>query len=198
MPVIGGKTIGDLPAGGSLTGTSLIEVQNDDGESVKISLSELAVYVKAAESIVPANLPYRGARVRNSADIAPTSVFFYTMPWDTEDRDTDGFWSLAAPTRLIVPAGVTKVRLSAYVRSATGPYGRYIFIKKNGNYFIGGAGIGSSNVSYDANLSTDIVDVTTGDYFELEVYGSTSPVTGGDGIPTGLATWFALEVVEGS
>lgn len=198
MPIIGGKTIGELPVGGSLTGTSLVEVQNDAGESVKISLAALATWVKAAESIVPANLPYRGVRVRNSADVTPSSASFFIVPWNVEDRDTDNFWSMAQPTRLVVPAGVTKVRASAYVRSAGGPSGRYIFIKRNGSYFIGGAGIGSAGVSYDSFLATDVINVVAGDYFELEVFGSTSPVTGGAGSPAGLASWFALEVVEGS
>ena len=198
MPVSGGKTIGELTAGGLLTRTTLIEVENDDGESVKISLADLAVYVKAAASIVPANLPYRGARVRLSADVTPSSAAFYIIPWSVEDRDTDNLWSVGSPTRFTIPAGITKIKLVAYVRSSTGPYGRYVFFKKNGAYFVGGGGIGAAGVSYDSSLTSDVIDVIAGDYFELEVFGSTAVVTGGAGSPTGLATWFAIEVIEGS
>ena len=192
-----GKTIGELNVAGPLTGSSFMEVENDDGESVKISLAALAAFIKAEESIVPSNIPYRGARVRLSASLNPGGGF-HIVAWSAEDRDTDNLWSLAQPSRFVIPAGITKIKLLTYIRSAAGAAGRYAFFKKNGAYFVGGGGIGAAGTTYDLSLSSDVVDCVAGDYFELELYGTTSEVTGGVGSPTGLASWFALEVVEAS
>ncbi|HSL57759.1 MAG TPA: hypothetical protein VK866_07950, partial [Acidimicrobiales bacterium] len=59
-------------------------------------------------------VPYRGARATLAA--TKTGVSFPTIvAWDGTSRDTDGFWDATEPARLTVPAGVTKVRLSAFV-----------------------------------------------------------------------------------
>ena len=189
------KKISELNPTALFDDTELIPLVQG-GETVYTTLGDLIAHIVASTSYIPANLPYRGARVRLSASYNPASTGFVIVSWDTEDRDTDGFWSLAQPTRLVIPAGVSKIRLMAYIRSQNGPTGRYAFFKKNGAYFIGGGGIGASAATYDISFTSDVINVTAGDYFELELFGSTSTVTGGAGSPTGLATWFALQVCE--
>jgi hypothetical protein len=185
--------ISGLTLAEALTGAELIPIVQG-GATVHVALTDLAAWVKTAQSIVPANIPYRGARVKLAADYTPSGTGFVVMPWGAEDRDTDDIWAIAAPTRLVVPSGVTKVSLSAYIRSPNGPSGRYAFFKKNGAYFIGGGGIGSSGQSYDLNMATSVISVVPGDYFELELFGSASLV--GAGLSDGLGTWFELAVRE--
>jgi hypothetical protein len=165
-------------------------------ELVYGDLDDVAAYIVAATSLVPVNLPYRGARVRLSADLSPGTSGFSVIPFGIEDRDTDGFWSLAQPTRFVIPAGVKKIKLATYVRSPNGAAGRYVFFKKNGGYFFGGGGIGEPGTSYDMSLQSDVIDVVAGDYFELELFGTTATVGAGLTSNPGLGTWFSLEVCE--
>jgi hypothetical protein len=188
------KTTQFVP-GGALTGSEKVGLVQGGINIVK-DLSALATYLLTATSIVPANLPYRGARVRLSADFSPPTSSFSIVSFGVEDRDTDNIWSSGQPTRLVVPAGVTKVRLAAFVRSPNGASGRYIFFKKNGGFFHGGGGIGSSGVSYDANIVSSVLDVVAGDYFELELFGTTEIVGAGLTGFVGLGTWFEMTVVE--
>lgn len=167
-----------------------------DGVTVYGSLENIILHILAETSLIPVNLPFRGARVRMAADLVPGSAGFEIIAWDVEDRDTDGFFDLAQPTRLTSPAGVSKVQLMAYIRSPSGATGRYAYFKKNGAYLIGGGGLGNPDNTFDMSLTSDVIDVAPGDYFELEIFGSVAVVAGGAGTPAGLATWFSLQVRE--
>lgn len=147
--------------------------------------------------------PYRGARIR------PTAVQNYTVlsSWTAvrfaaADRNSaNSFWNLAQPNRLSVPVGVTKVRLVASVQAdSTDPIESNQFqFYKNGSPVVGG-GQGTINppsttpASFNNNavvFTSDTLDVTPGDYFELMYWSPSSFSLGANG-----RTWFALEVVE--
>lgn len=123
---------------------------------------------------------------------SPTNV-----SWDTSVEDTDGFYSGASPTRLTIPDGVNRVRISAGVRfdNVTGTEIR-AEIFKNGARFLGGAQQEHPNSPTGVQaitLNTQAVQVSTGDYFELQTSmtgGTTYDINGSD------VTWFGLEVVE--
>ncbi len=181
-----------LPNAGPLDGTEIVPI-TQDGTTVQVELSVLASWLSTAAAIVPTNLPYRGARVRLSADFSPPTTGFNIVSWGTEDRDTDNIWSSGQPTRLVVPAGVTKVRVGAYIRTNTAAQ-RFVFFKWNGVYAQGMGGGGDNASAFDTNISTSVLDVTPGDYFELEVWGATAAVSAG--LANGLGSWFEMEIKE--
>ncbi len=187
------STAFDLAA--ALAGDDIITLVQD-GVNVQTTLSALATYLLTATSIVPTNLPYRGARVRLSADFGPGTTSFAIVSFGIEDQDTDNIWSVGQPTRLVVPAGVTKVKLAAYVRNPAGATGRTVFFLKNGSYAHGLGGTGTNATCYDINLTSSVIDVVPGDYFELQIYGSSATVGAGLSGVIGLGTWFEMEIKE--
>ena len=136
-------------------------------------------------------LPFKGALVRRASTLSitttPTSV-----PFTDATYDTDAFWSGSAPTRLTVPAGVTKVRLWARLRWTGGSANHGARIYKNGAAFVGQGDFKAASGYTDADYSfgSAVVAVTAGDYFELQPYASATR--------TGAANelQFAIEVVE--
>lgn len=189
------RKISALNPTATFDGTELIPIVQD-GETVYTTLANLAAHIVTEASYVPIDLPYRGARVRLASDLTPGSSGFSVIPWGIEDRDTDNFWSIGQPTRFVIPAGVTKVRLGLYLRSPSGASGRYAFFKKNGDYVFGGGGVGQPGNAFDLSLSSDAIDVVVGDYFEVEIFGSTSNLGAGISALPGLGCWFSLEVRE--
>jgi hypothetical protein len=116
---------------------------------------------------------FAGAQVVKSADQTAANFTAATaLSWDSEVYDTSGFHDNAVNnTRLTIPAGVSKVRLTANITLANVTAGVWVnaFIQKNGAGFQGRA-----RVNYDAafttpsiNLTTSVVDVVAGDYFEV-------------------------------
>jgi len=136
-------------------------------------------------------LPFKGALVRRASTLSitttPTSV-----PFTDATYDTDGFWSGAAPTRLTVPAGITKVRLWARLRWTGGSANHGARIYKNGAAFAGQGDFKAASGYTDADYSfgSTVVAVATGDYFELQPYASATRTGGANEVQ------FAIEVVE--
>lgn len=197
------KTVTGLDPAGTLDGTEVFYIVQD-GNSREIDLDTLVAYITVAASIVPENLPYRGCRVSRSS--TQTSITWpIVVSWQTEDFDSDGFWSVGDPTRIYIPAGVTKVKLSASVAltlaAATGS--NYCEIRKNGTGTSSDPVAGSSRISArngssggtdnDAQSFTAVLDVEEGDYFDVLL---ASNVSGVGTLLTNAKTWFALEVVE--
>jgi hypothetical protein len=115
-------------------------------------------------------------------------------PWDAIVYDTDGFWSASNPTRFTIPSAISKVRLKGNIDWTFGGGGyRHIWMHKNGALFFGAAKESDAGDSGLQNASTAVVEVTSGDYFELiarQTSGSTKNVAADE------VTWFAIEVVE--
>jgi len=147
-------------------------------------------------------MAFKGALVRKNYPtpgnqfVAHNTVAMVT--WGLVDYDTDGFFNSSNPTRLTIPAGVSKVRLIAqniWQRgNSTGM--RQNVIKKNGAFFPGDPCV---NVPANSDTTTDLVaispvlEVQEGDYFENEVYqsdGAALPLLASTG------TFFSIEVVE--
>lgn len=194
----------DLPPGSALSGADKIYVVQG-GNSREISLAELAAWVKTEQSIVPANLPHRGARVYRTANTGAGTTFPYVVPWQAEEFDTDGFWSLANPTQLVVPAGVSKVRLIASVgfEDNLNALGLSLVIRKNdgaaaNNSFVAGlpyVTARESSAGYASNImlaSSGVMSVVPGDYFDVRVNCSVMNI---DEVLSSKS-WFEIEVVE--
>lgn len=119
------------------------------------------------------------------------------LVWATVVYDTDGIWSGSAVTRLTVPAGVTKVRLTGAVRwSAHTTGSRYANIKKNGGH-LPGAGThrgGAGNTQQDwMSMGGAVVEVVAGDYFEIVAQQDSG---GALNVEAHAMTWFAMEIIQ--
>ena len=124
------------------------------------------------------------------------------ITWDTTAHDDLSFFSGLSPTRLTIPSGVTKVRLTFQSNWDSNVSGmRLGVIYKNGAVFAGTAadrrqavtGITFPGIS-TANASTAILTVAPGDYFELFVLqDSTSARSFG---ADANICWFMIETVN--
>ncbi len=110
------------------------------------------------------------ASTQSIPNATPTAV-----AWDLFQYDDSAFWDAGSPTRLTIPAGVTRVRLSAGIRwtpNATG--NRKLKIRGNPAGVYDADSIWASDDrpaddSGDATVVTPIIKVAEGDYFEVIV-----------------------------
>lgn len=148
-------------------------------------------------------VPFRGALVRRTSD-ATSLTFPWLATWQTAVYDTDAFWDSGTPTRLTIPAGVTRVRLHGSVRLADqlAAGSIYLSVLRNGAAasasFPGTEAMHTrhSGTGYNNNLAffvTPVLSVSAGDYFELRLNRTGLTVTS---VLTDTATFFAIEVVE--
>lgn len=142
-------------------------------------------------------VPFQGARVRKAADqTAANYVSGAAVAWDTESYDTDGFHdNVTNNTRLTVPAGVTKVCVTGCIYATLSNGTSQVQLRKNG--VSSGDAFANQNAAAiggttDGNQAeTGIVDVSTGDYFELFYINSDSSVT-----IDSTRSWFQIEVIQ--
>lgn len=124
------------------------------------------------------------------------------LSFDTASINDASIWASGSPTRLTVPAGVSKVRLAGNVRYAsdgTANVNWQLFLRKNGAGFNGAPyqqlfNPTGATANHTLNCSSGVIIVNPGDYFELFTQQNT-----GSSISTAndiLATWFSLEVIE--
>ncbi|MDR6753811.1 hypothetical protein [Deinococcus soli (ex Cha et al. 2016)] len=117
---------------------------------------------------------FRGALVRLVSNTAVPHAADTPIAWGTAVYDTDGIWSAAVPTRLVVPAGVSRVRITGFVSlqdlGAGTPGIRVCVIKKNGARFPGGQELLMAGQPFLLPADTAAVPVVPGDYFEVCVY----------------------------
>jgi len=140
---------------------------------------------------------FRGALVKDAANHTLSDSTFTVLTFDTEAYDTDTIHdTVTNSSRLTVPSGVTKVRVTGMVSwsaNATGIRYSYIYINNSPSYTGRGAihQDGSSTSQLDQAISTAIVEVTSGDYFELFSYQSS-----GGNLDVLSSTWLAMEIIE--
>lgn len=166
-----------------------------------VTLDTLKTFINTDPSVVPSSNPWRGCRVSLTADQSIASgSSFSTVSWQTAEIDTDEIWSIGAPTRLTVPIGVTKVRVSINLLWALNGTGlRFVTTRMNGSTQPGAASTvapGSSTSQSSISASSAVMEVSAGDYFELRVAqnsGSALNIQAPDG-----RTWFEMEIVEAS
>ncbi|MBE7637068.1 hypothetical protein GUA87_09450 [Sneathiella sp. P13V-1] len=139
---------------------------------------------------------FSGALTALSATVTPSAGSLVTLSWGTASYDTDDYFDAAVhPTRLTVPAGVSKVVIRAQVRwSSGGSDLRQISLQKNGSTAFAGRPYDIRVTdNEDVNLiSSAPLTVTAGDYFELIAI---APASGGADILQNDSTWFSIEAV---
>lgn len=141
---------------------------------------------------LPSDLKY--ALVHRSSNQAIAGVTTTTVQWNAEVVDTDGWHdNVTNPSRLTVPAGVSRVRVTANLVTEATASGQFVMtMLKNGADFIGSARSESDTAGTDSvNGMSAIVAVVPGDYFEVQVYS-----TGAIDIGSSVASWFSIEEVR--
>lgn len=208
VSVAGAEATIDVPGGG---GGSAIEVQ-DEGVTETAALARLnftGAGVTATddgagnvEVAIPGGgggaASFKGAMVIVSATVLAANYSTAApIPFDEEVYDTDGFHdNVTNNTRLTIPAGVSRVRLGGMVRAfaVTDGNGQSLQVLKNGAGFDGNGYFAAevdSSIGAGATLSTGVIDVVAGDYFELQFRCTDSS------IELNSSTHFWIEVVEG-
>lgn len=168
-----------------------------------VTLATLKTFINTDPSVVPSSNPWRGALVYKTSAASVANNTAFNVPFDTENYDTDSIWSIGSPTRLTVPTGVTKVRLSglAYWPAAAGSAS--ISIIKNGataaDAYVGQGSFRVASASSSplgpvrVQAQTAVISVTAGDYFEMrvvQIFGSTTNLEAN--------SWFQMEILEAS
>lgn len=139
--------------------------------------------------------PWKGARVALNSAVPLGAAVPKIIDWNQVDRQADVWWNAATPSRLTVPTGVSRIRLHANLITTGGGgvelSGRML---RNGSSFVG---MGYSQTDTPStsllNMSSDVIDVSPGDYFELE-----ATTNNGADINFGDSSWFSIEAVEGT
>lgn len=147
---------------------------------------------------------HRGAKVYLSSNQSIAAGGPDIIDFDSEDYDTDGIHEgVTNPSRLTVPSGVTKIKLSCGIywgdNTETSRYRIANFMKNTGAMTGNGASpdyqvtVISSQIVHQ-RINSSVIEVTAGDYFEVRVeHTATSAinVNGGSG-----NSWFAMEIIE--
>ena len=185
---------GTYSAANTLTRTT-VHASSNAGAAVNFAAGTKRVSL----SLTAAQVRARGALTYKSVDqtVANFTVAA-ALTFDIDEYDTDAIHDIVTNTsRLTVPAGVTKVRLSAHVRvellTASNFVGLYIY--KNGSVtYVGQAGsVNFSNQTVmEVQLVSPVLAVVAGDYFEafLEIGVDTSVTV------KGTRTWFSMRIIE--
>jgi len=141
--------------------------------SVPASGGGTANFLRADGSFV-APVNFSGARVGLAAPLTAKDYTTLTfIPWDTQLYDTDNYWAIGDPTKLVIPAGISKAVFTAgFLTSPSTVVGRNVIsqITKNGATSVVSLTPGPSTqlgAIFAVNLSTGLIDVTPGDYFEF-------------------------------
>ena len=124
--------------------------------------------------------PLRYASVSYSGDTSDTGTFGVVPDWTSEDADSGDWFSSSAADRFTVPAGVGRVRLHASVRgnslSATlTAYIRHISSGTTTTVAISQGAVNGTSAIF--TMSTPVIDVDEGDYFQLWTFSSDSAFT---------------------
>ncbi|MEB8088271.1 BppU family phage baseplate upper protein [Staphylococcus pseudoxylosus] len=138
---------------------------------------------------------FMGAMAKLDSNISLNTKTTLYVPWQSTLYNTSGFWNPTNPTRLTVPKGVKKVRVSANVLWASNATGsRLLRVKQNGNYMPGLPYILKTAETTSATQgNSGVIPVKEGDYFELEVRHEAGVTIDFRADPY---TWFSIEVVE--
>ena len=143
-------------------------------------------------------MPFRGALVTDASVQTIGTSSFTTINFDTETYDTDSIHDNSTNnTRLTVPSGVTRIRLTANIAMAQNANNdRAYRITKAGSTGVGQGRVDIPGSDFNAYgvITSAVLTVTDGDYFEVEVFqdtGGNLDTLNADGVP-----WFAMEILE--
>lgn len=171
----------------TLTNGDLIVIENN-GNTRTITLDELNTFLTGNTVLQNVASSYRHAVLTSSGNLP---LLEGILSWDVVEADTNSFYSGAAPTRLRIEAGITKVKVSTniIIHPDSDSLLDEVNILKNGNT----TPVASMNFNAgdggSVYLATKVIPVNANDYFEIDVKSS--------GLPYGTSdSWFQIEVLE--
>ncbi|MFN8007388.1 MAG: hypothetical protein U0V70_10260 [Terriglobia bacterium] len=137
---------------------------------------------------------FRGVLVRKQNDQILQHAGLVSFELETGGYDTNHFHDPAGqPTRLTVTRKGKRVRLSANLELASdAPFYRVAILKNGGSAFFGMPAVDvsrSPDVRTLVNLTSAVVEVAPGDYFEIYLQGNVPNIS----IMATENTWFAME-----
>lgn len=136
-----------------------------------------------------------GAMIQLEQNYVLPSNKYVSIPWSKVTYNNAEFWDSNNPTRLVVPKGITKVRVAGNVlwdSNATGQ--RMLRILKNGTYSIGLPYTRDVAISTaPQNGTSGVIPVKEGDYFEFEAFQDSGADRQFRADPY---TWFSIEAIE--
>lgn len=163
---------------------------------------ERKVYVNGAGSLAygAGSIVAKGAVVNLTTDQSISHNTTTVVSWSSVEYDDASLWSAGSPTRLTVPSGVQRIRLLGNVRWALQAGGsRSFFFRRNGAGATfpgeGRQNTGSAvSTSVAQNLTSSVLTVTGGNYFEMLVYQSSGSTVALEGTAS-AHNWFAMELL---
>jgi len=180
-----------------LVGASATDSDMVDGFHASQTPGANIIPVGGSDGRIPwgAKPAFRGALVKLTANKSINPATVTAIPWDASEYDTDSIWSSTNPTRLTVPSGITKVRISANITMQGGAASLIaITTQKNGAGYVGASYITPAvQADTGASLISPVVSVTAGDYFEVLVYHND---TVSRDVLAYYSTWFTMEIIE--
>ncbi len=137
-----------------------------------VTITNAGVTAIGAGKVTYAMRTYSGASAyMTSDDTTVNATSGYTLSFDAERYDAGGWWDAGAPTRMTVPAGVTKVDVvaSARISALTNDVMVQILLQHLDSSNTALDQIGNSTSQPSANVFASVtalgVPVTAGDYF---------------------------------
>lgn len=165
--------------------------------SLDSGVSALKNWFRVVGSLEGRSGKVKGMVRRNAVYELPTGEDT-TLPWTTTVEDNGGFFTIGtSATALVVPAGITKVRVSAYIafeENATG-YRRAYINKNNSSGYYGrpeSVAMAATGAGTGILLTSPILTVEEGDEFRVRVEQTSGETLD---ILSGQQSWFAIEAV---
>jgi hypothetical protein len=145
-----------------------------------------------ASNVVKGSFTGCVALVQKASDTSISSGSSVHIPFGTTIFDDVGFVD-SGNYKLKIPQGVYAVRLSANVtwENNSSSY-RFVSIRKNGSSIVASQ-LQVANLNSQINISSPVIKVTAGDYFEFFAEQGTGS---GLVISASEQTWFSIEVIK--
>jgi len=158
----------------------------------------------ATTAFVQAAKPFRGALAYSIANQSINSGVGTIIALGGESYDTDSIHNnVTSNSRVVVPSGVTKVRLTGQIQFDTNTTGRRAgWISSNLSTYAGQpiieipAATAAGTVNTTVPLSSAIVSVSGGDYFYLTGVQESGGALNVEPGTSGSGTWLAMEIIE--
>lgn len=196
-----GTPLAKLDVAGTISASNAIQVGSSSiscvagtAGSIRYTSGALELCNGSSWSALGGGSQFRGALVKKSASQSISAGNNVVIAFDAEEYDV-GDWhdNSINNTRLTVPEGVSRVRLSVQYTNTNLTGQTLIEILKNGTDFVGKAMSETDTAGVDSvNATTAVVEVSPGDYFEARVF-----LTNNETLTSSQNVWFGIEEVSG-
>jgi hypothetical protein len=140
---------------------------------------------------------FKGCLANRSSNVFISDITNTRLEFNAESYDTDSFHDNSTnPSRFTIPSGVTRIRIHCAIEWDANINGyRIVRFKKNGSDFTGSVGAmdhpAGVSQPLTQNCSSGIIDCTTSDYFEVEVWQNRGGV-----LQVMANSWAQIEVIS--